>query len=95
MEMKNANKVHGQPVEFQLAWVKQPRYITRTEHFYKLEGAYFREEKYKGWELYESDFFPLPTYNGPILLYLMARAENGGVPSVAMWTLALFEKVEE
>lgn len=102
MEMKNTDRqsgFDGKAIEYQLAWVKDPTTIKQNrasgEHFIHLEGAYFKEEAFKPWELYESDYFPLPDYEGPILLYLMVRGEENTKPAVAMWTLALFEKVEK
>lgn len=100
MEMKNMNRESGRRgdiIEFQLAWVKRPEEIKKNkgEHFIHLEGAYFKEDKFKPWELYETNYFSLPTYKGPILLYLMARGAPDSKPSVAMWTLALFEKIDD
>ena len=100
MEMKNMDRESGyanKVIEFQLAWCKTPGEIkaNKDEHFIHLDGAYFKEDKFKSWELYETDYFPLPTHHGPILLYLMTRGEEETRPSVAMWTLALFEKIEE
>jgi len=97
IEMKNMDResgYRGEAIEFQLAWVKRPSEFKPGDHFHRIEGAYFKETAFKSWEIYESDFFPLPTYSGPILLYLMARGEPATRPSVAMWTLALFEKVD-
>lgn len=94
IEAKNMSRESGKrgdQIEFQLAYVKEPSKIKiPDDHFNLIEGAYITENTFKPWELYETSFFKLPNYDGPVLLYLMVRAPEGSRPSVAMWTLALF-----
>jgi hypothetical protein len=58
----------------------------------KLVLGKYEPERQKRWEIYETDYFKLPDYDGVILLWLLQR---NSVPtttlSIAMWTLAIFE----
>jgi len=93
IEMKNENKEGGR-VEAQLTWVKAVR-DGGAGHFIPIKGANIVEDNYRRWELYETDYFKLPFWKGPVLLYLCGRTDDESKLSVAMWTLAIFEKVEE
>jgi len=82
-------------VECQLSWVKAVRDGGRGK-FNRIKGAYIKETKWLPWEIYVTpNYFPLPTYKGPVLLYLMGRASSGHSVAVAMYNLAIFRKVED
>ena len=94
VELKESGEREGR-IEVLLAWVKAVRDGGRGK-FIHLEGSEIVVDEYespvaKKWELYETDYFPLPDWKGPILLYLMGRPQNGLQPAVAMFTLAVFE----
>ena len=91
IEMKNDNRKGGK-IEAQLAWVKAVR-DGGAGNFNRIEGALAKERNFKPWELYETDYFKLPTWKGPVLLYLMGRTDDQSRLAVAMFTLAVFQKV--
>ena len=93
IEMKRDRKSGEGKVEAQLSWVKAVR-DGGAGKFNRIEGAIIEESQFRPWELYETDYFKLPEWKGPVLLYLMGRTEGDAVLAVAMFTLAVFEKVE-
>jgi len=90
VEMKHSERNKKGKIEVQLAWVKA-RKDGGAGNFNRLEGAIVEEDHWLPWDLYESDYFPLPTYKRLVLLYLMGRAETGCTVSQAMFTLAVFK----
>ena len=98
IEMKDANQLDGR-LEVMLSWVKAVRDHGQGK-FIPLEGSEIVVDEYdppyaKKWELYETDYFPLPDWEGPVLLYMLARPKGEMTVSVAMWSLAVFELVDE
>jgi len=93
IEMKKDTQEKGK-VEVQLSWVKAVR-NGGAGKFIRIEGSRIEETVYRRWELYESDYFPLPSWKNPVLLYLVGRTDEKSKLSVAMFTLAVFQKVKD
>lgn len=63
--------------------------------------------KFEKWEMYESDYFPLPEWDKPLLFWIVGYGEDldeelskkanarYGSPGVAMWTLGIFERIND
>ena len=86
----------GGKVEFQLAWVKAVR-DGGAGKFIPIPGAVIEETIGRKWEIYETDdYFKLPDWRGPVLLYPIGRANKvANSLTVAMFSLAVFQKVDE
>ena len=68
-----------------------------------VEGSEIWMDKFEKWEMHESDFFPLPKWDEPILLWMLGYGEmleeetahtKISAPGIAMWTVGFFRKIE-
>ena len=98
IEMKEAGQRDGR-LEVMLSWVKAVRDHGRGK-FIPLVGSEIVIDEYdppyaRKWEIYETDYFPLPDWEGPVLLYMIGRPKGDTTISVAMWSMAVFELIDD
>jgi hypothetical protein len=96
-------KLEGKKAGIALAWQKAVRDKGRGRIEIVPGSEIWMDGKFEKWEMYESDYFKLPEWDGPMLLWIVGYGEElpeeiqnskYTAPGIAMWTMGFFERVE-